>query len=165
MAPKADFDTAVAHQYFAAHCFNACWPLIDQAERTVEQAEQLIALGHSSLWHWTQRPDCTPKNLSIAHWVLSRIYAVLGDAPMAQRYAGSCLRISMEGGVAPLFVAFAYEALARAALVQREWQTVGEYLEQADALAEQVEPGDRESLMADLNTLRDAFDIAENEPS
>jgi hypothetical protein len=166
MAPKPDFDTAAAHKYFAAHCFNACWPLIDQPARTVEQAEQLIALGHASLWHWTQRADCTPKNLSIAHWILSRIYAVLGDAPMAQRYAGSCLRISMEGGVAPLFLAFAYEALARAAMVQRDWQTVGEYLRQADEIAEQVtDPEDRKNLMADLKTVRDAFDIAESEPS
>ena len=166
MAPQADFDTAAAHKYFAATCFNACWPIIDQPTRTMEDAERLIALGYTSLWHWMQREDCTPKNLSIAHWLLSRIYAVLGDAPMAQRYGGSCLRISMEGGVAPMFLAFAYEALARAALVQRDWQTVGEYLQQADAIAEQVtDPEDRKILSADLSTIRDAFDIAESEPS
>jgi hypothetical protein len=72
----------------------------------------------------------------------------------------------MEGGVAPLYLAFAHEALARAALVQRDWQTVGEYLERADALAEQVtEPDDRKNLTDALKTVRDAFDIAENEPS
>jgi hypothetical protein len=72
----------------------------------------------------------------------------------------------MEGSVAPMFLAFAYEALARAALVQRDWQTVGEYLQQADALAEQIiDPEDRKILNADLSTIRDAFDIAESEPS
>lgn len=166
MGPSADFDTTAAHKYFAAHCFNTSWQLMGKATRTMEEAEELIALGHTSLWHWMQRPDCTPHNLSIAHWLLSRIYSVLGDAPMAQRYAGSCLRISMEGNVAPMLLGFANEALARAAMVQRDWTTVAEFLRQADELVEQVdEAGDRKVLTDDLATIRDALTAAQNEHS
>lgn len=166
MPPKADFDLAAAHKYFAAHCFNTCWQVMEQPARTVEDAERLIALGHASLWHWTQRADCTPTNLSIAHWMLSRIYAVLGDAPMAQRYAGSCLRISVQGNAEPMFLGFAHEALARAALVQRDWQTVAEYLRQADAFAAQVtDEDDRKNLTGDLDTIREALNAAQNEHS
>lgn len=166
MAPKADFDLAAAHKYFAAHSFNTCWQLMDQPTRSVEDAEQLIALGHASLWHWTQRADCAPKNLSIAHWLLSRIYAVLGDAPLAQRHAGTSMRIGVQGNVAPLFIGFAHEALARAAFVQRDWETVAEHLRQADAFAEQLtDEGDRKNLTDDLTTIRDALTAAQNEHS
>jgi hypothetical protein len=166
MEAKADFDTAAAHKYFAVHCFNACWKLLGQPTRTIEEAEQLIAMGQASLWHWTQRADCAPKNLSIAHWMLSRIYSVLGDAPMAQRYAGSCLRLSGEAGVEELFLGFAYEALARAAMIERDWQTVGEHLKTADEIAERVtDDAERKILADDLKFVRNALTAAQNEHS
>src|SRR5689334_14196119 len=115
MALTPTFDLSAAHQFFAARCFNNSWQLIDKPGRTVEEDEQLIALGQPSLWHWAQRSDCSAKNLSIAHWLLSRIYAVVGDVVQARRYAESCLRISERGEVAPMFLGYAYEALARAA--------------------------------------------------
>ena len=154
MAMTPTFDLVAAHRYFAASCFNQTWDLIDKAERTGEECEQLIALGHASLWHWTQRADCSAKNLSIAHWLLSRIYAVVGDAVQAQRYAASCLRISESGGVAPLFLGFAYEALARAAQLARDRAGADGFLKQARELASKVEDeDDRKRLQDDLGNL------------
>ena len=37
-----DFDSAKAHQFFSAHCFNSAWELIDKPERTPEETEQMI---------------------------------------------------------------------------------------------------------------------------
>src|SRR5689334_10914444 len=144
MPPTADFDTAAAHKYFAAHCFNTSWQMMGQPARTVEEAEQLIALGHASLWHWTQRSDCGAKNLSIAHWLLSRIYALVGDVAKARRYAQSCLRISEPGEVAPMFLGYAYEALARAEQLAGDGNAAGRFLQVGSELAEKVEEeGDR----------------------
>lgn len=166
MPATATIDVAAAHKYFAPHCFNTCWKLMEQPTRTIEEAEQLIALGHASLWHWTQRSDCTPTNMSIAHWMLSRIYAVLGDAVLAQRYASSCLRFSQEPGVAPMYLGFAHEALARAAMLDRDWKLVGDYLRRADELAAQVKGDeDRKLLKTDLDAIRDVLGRAENEHS
>lgn len=166
MTQAADFDLQAAHAYFAAHCFDACWALIDKPTRSVEEAEQLIALGHASLYHWTQRADLTPENLSIAHWLLSRSYAALGDAPMAQRYGGSCLRISVEGGVRPMLIGFAFEALARAALIVRDWQVVEENLKKADEILEQLtDEVEHKRLADDLAFVRDALGAAQNEHS
>lgn len=166
MGPKADFDVPAAHKYFAAHCFNESWALMDKPTRSIEEAEQLIALGQASLWHWTQRADCTATNLSIAHWLLSRIYAVLGDATLAQRYAGSCLRESEKPGVAVLYLGFAHEALARAAMLERDWKVVSDYLQKADELAAAVpDEGERKLLKDDLDTIRDMLGAAENEHS
>src|ERR1700687_1872237 len=66
---------AEAHRFFSAHCFNRAWDLIRKSNRTTIECEQMLQLSQASLWHWTQRSDCTPKNLSIGNWQLSRIYA------------------------------------------------------------------------------------------
>lgn len=128
MPAPPTFDLARAHEYFAAHCFNAAWPLIEKPDRSADDAEALVALGHASLWHWTQRPDCSDKNLSVGHWLLSRIYAVIGDAAGAQRYAYSCLRFSEREGVAPFYLGYAYEALARSAETARRPRSSSEEL-------------------------------------
>ena len=64
--------------------------------------------------HWTQRPDCTSTNLSIGYWQTARIYALLGQAENARRYAQMCFEVSQQPGVKPFFLAYAYEALAQA---------------------------------------------------
>jgi hypothetical protein len=33
---KIPFDAAAAHKYFAAHCFNSAWDLIEKKNRTAE---------------------------------------------------------------------------------------------------------------------------------
>ena len=155
MAKLPDFDVVAAHKYFAAHCFNSAWPLIDKAERSPDEDVQLVALGHASLWHWTQRADCTDTKLSVGHWLLSRIYSVLQDATQARRYAESCLRISQRTGVEPFYLAFAYEAVARSASVAQDWATAAGAIQEARALAERV--SDLESqkmLLNDLATIR-----------
>ena len=107
------FDTTAAHKYFAAFCFNQSWKLLEQAERSREEDERLIALGHSSLWHWLSRADCADSNVAVAYWMLGRIYATVGRPKAALRYAKLCLELA-EGarlsrfhlGCAPLVETF-----------------------------------------------------------
>ena len=113
MPLEPDFDTASAHRYFAAHCFNRCWELLDLPARSREQSLELVATGHASLWHWTKRADCAPQNLSVAHWMLARIYAVLGDAAPSRSHAETCLGLADS----PFFLGCGHEALARAAVL------------------------------------------------
>jgi hypothetical protein len=155
MTRKPDFDLVAAHRYFAAHCFNTSWQVMGQAERTPEDDERLIALGHASFWHWTQRADGTPTNLSIAHWLLSRIYCVVKLPSQAHRYAQSCLRVSEQDGSEPLYLGYAHEALARAALLIRDLGSAKAAIGRAQALADQVkELDDKKLLVTDLDELR-----------
>jgi hypothetical protein len=155
MSSPPDFDVAAAHKYFAVECFNNAWPLIDKAGRSPEEARQLVALGHASLWHWTQRADCTDTNLSIGHWLLSRIYSVLGDVTQAKRYGESCLLITQRPGVEPFYLAYAYEAIARSASLGEHWADAAAAVDQARALADLVNDiEDRQSLLNDLATIR-----------
>ena len=157
---EPDFDTASAHRYFAAHCFNRCWQLIDKPARSPEESTELVALGHASLWHWTQRSDCTPKNLSVAHWMLSRIYAVLGDASPAQEHGEACLRFAESGDSPPFYVGCAHEALARAAVVRGDRTEAEAQLTRAHSLAETIEDADdRKLLLDDLSSVRSSLDL------
>ena len=105
--------------------------------------------------HWTQRPDCTSTNLSIGYWQTARIYALLGQAENARRYAQMCFEVSQQPGVKPFFLAYAYEALARAEAAAGEKGIAYGYLTEARRLAEQVEEADdRAALLADLETVR-----------
>jgi hypothetical protein len=45
MSNNPSFDISAAHKYFAAHCFNAAWDLIDKPGRTAEDDRMMVALS------------------------------------------------------------------------------------------------------------------------
>lgn len=155
MTKKPDFDLDNAHQYFAPNCFNQAWDLIEKAERTAEEDEQMIRLSLASAWHWTQRKDCTPQNMSVAYWQTSRIYAILGQADNARRYGRLSLDAAQGDDIPLFYLGFAYEALARAELVAGNREKMGEYLQQARRAVERVSDDDeKQILLADLDTIK-----------
>lgn len=143
------FDLAAAHRFFAADCFNRAWTLIDTPNRSAEDDEQMLRLSQASMWHWTQRPDCTPRNLSIGYWQLARVYALAGRADEARRYGQLCLQHSQSE--APFYQAYAHEALARADHVAGNHDRAAQHIAEARRLAEAVaEADDRQRLLDDL---------------
>jgi len=87
--------------------------MLDKPARNPGEDEETLCVGFASYWHWTQRSDCEPGNLSISYWQLSRIYAVLDQAENARRYGERCLEVSQGEGMLPFHLGYAYEALAR----------------------------------------------------
>ncbi len=155
MAPEQNFDLQAAHRYFSVDCFNRAWELIEKPERTSEEDESMIQLSLTSAWHWSQRGDCLAGNRSVAYWQISHIYALLGQANNAQRYASLCLDFSQGEGTLPYHQAYAYEALARAEAVAGNADTMQMYLDAARQVAERM--GDLEAkqwLLNDLETIR-----------
>jgi hypothetical protein len=155
MSKKTEFDQAAAHKYYSASCFNKAWDLIDKENRTPEEEEQMIRLTHASFYHWTQRPDYSSTTASIGYWQASRIYAILGQADNAARYGQLCLDASQDEGVEPLFLGYAYEALARASAAAGNHQDMNDYLEKArQAAAEVKKADDRQALLDDLQSIQ-----------
>ena len=103
------------HKKLSADCFNRTWELLDKKNRTAEENERMTSLAHASLAHWRMREDCTDHNLGIGYWQLSRVCSVLGQGNNAERYGGQCLHVS--GKETPFYLAYAHEALTRAALL------------------------------------------------
>jgi len=146
------FDSNDAHKFFAADCFNKAWGLISKEDRTPEDDRQMILLNQASIWHWTQREDCTKRNLSIGYWQAARIHALVGDAESARKAAMISKENTSEEE--PFFLGYAYEALARAELVAGNRAEASEQLEQARVLAEKVtEAEDKKWLVTDLDEL------------
>ena len=152
MDTSPPFDPSLSHRYFSAHCFNQTWALLETPNRSAAEDEQMLLLAMASLWHWTQRPDCKPRNLAVGYWLISRVYAALGQSDNASIYAGKCLILSE--GDEPFYIASAHEASARAARLAGNTETVARHLAEARRLAALVtEADDRASLEADLASI------------
>ena len=149
---KPDFDIAAAHKYFAAHCFNQAWDLIEKEKRTPEDERMMVALNQASIYHWQQRDDCDARRLSVGYWQAARIQAILGNAAEALRCAQVCRDYS--GALAPFYLGYAHEALARAHQLAGNSRAAREHLDAALGLAANVaDKEERELLLTDLRAL------------
>jgi len=152
MENDAPFDPVPAHRHFSAACFNQAWGLLEKSGRTAPEDEQMLLLALASLWHWTQRADCKAHNLAVGNWLVSRVYAALGQAENASIYAGKCLMLSE--GDEPFYLAAAHEGAARAAQVAGDKERVARHLAEGWRLAELVTDGeDRAVLEGDLRSI------------
>ncbi len=155
MNKTPDFDLEKAHRYFSAECFNRAWDYIDKPSRTAEDDRTMLQLGLASLWHWSQRPDRTPTTLSVGTWQVARIYALLGQVDFARQYGQLCLEASKEEGVAPFYLGYAYEALARTESVAGDRAKAQEYLEMArQAAGRVIDADEKKQLLTDLERLK-----------
>lgn len=154
MEDRKSLELQKAHEYFSVECFNRAWNYIDKPVRTPEEDEEMIRLTLVSHWHWTQRSDCTPTNLSVGYWQTSRVYALLGQADNARRYGKLCLDISVSASLLPFYVAYAYEALARAEAIAGDYEQKAHYLKKARSTAEEmVDEESKKMLLDDLMTI------------
>ena len=152
MSNNSEFDAVAAHRFFSAQCFNKAWDLIDKSDRTPVENQQMIQLNQASLWHWSQREDCTSRNLSVGYWQASRIHALLGDSEDARRYAQ--LSLVNSEGEEPFYAGYAYEALARAEMVAGKADRMEEYLDEARKWAEAItDEKSRKLLVNDLDSI------------
>ena len=155
MPQSPDFDREAAHRYFSVECFNRTWDLIEKPKRTSEDNRKMVLLSLTSLWHWTQRSDCTSMNLSIGYWQVSRVYALIGQFENARMYGQLCLKASQGEGVLPFYLGYAYEALARAEMVAGNREKMADYLGQAFQVVEQVkDPEEKKMLQEGLSTIQ-----------
>lgn len=151
-ASKPTFDEAAGNRYFSVTCFNRTWDLIDKPDRTPADDEQMLLRTYASFWHWTQRPDCTPRNLSVGYWQLARVHALLNQPELSRHYGE--LSLKHAAGEAPFFIGYAHEALARAERAAGDQMRCDHHLAEARNFAKQVtDAEDRELLVKDLEAL------------
>ncbi len=148
----------IVHEAFSGGCFNKCWTLIEKADRSPEDVEDMLLLAQASLWHWKQRSDCTPMNLSVAYWQLSRVYALAENYDQARLFGNKCLEVSKDNKISPFYVGYAFEALARAEVLNKDFKAAGTCLEKAEKeLAEVTDKDEKEFLGTDIAELRNAI--------
>jgi len=145
-------EQATAHKWMAVEYFNQTWSYLDKANRSTEDDEQMLLHTFASLFHWTQRTDCTPENRSIGYWQVSRVYSVLDNGQEAVAWGKKCLATA---GESAFYLAYAHETLARGYRVANDQANFESHLQQAIEYASQVEDeNDRKVVETDLNDLR-----------
>ena len=151
--PTTDLDPET-RRLLAASLFNHVWTLLENPDRTSQQDDEMLHAAHASRFHWGEPGVGEPVHLARGEWQCSRVYAVLGMPVPALFHARKVLDICQREGIADFDLAFAYEALARAAAIAGDTSEARRWAEMARAACEQVaEEDDREIVIADLETL------------
>lgn len=154
MADTPNFDIQQAHKYFSAHCFNQTWDYMEKdGDRSAEENMAMLHTAIASLWHWCQREDVSPKNLSVGYWQVSRVYCLLKQPNNARMYGLQALKHAKE--LSAFYRGYAYETLARAEMIVNNRVIMKTYLEKAQEMLEQIEDEEEKQLLAkDLESIR-----------
>lgn len=152
MTEERTFTEAAAHRFFAAQTFNQTWTYLENPARTAADDWQMLALAQASFYHWGVVGK--PVNWGRAHWILSRVYAVLGRGAEAMAHGRQYLALVDEHSLFPFDRAYAYEAMARAAAVLGQAEEALQLAAQATEAGKAiVKDEDRELLHSDLATI------------
>ena len=135
--------------------YNSTWTLIEKADRTPAETDEMIHRAHASRWHWARVGE--PVNLARGEWLCSRVYATLGRGEPALWHARRCVEID-EAIPAEAREAWdlpaAYEAMARASFAAGDSASGGLWKAKAvEALASIEDADDRMPIEQDLATL------------
>lgn len=152
MPRKADPLSKAQHRKIGADAFNYTWSLLDRKRRTKEEDDEMLNAAHASRYHWGHAG--TALNRSIADWQISRVYAVLGRAEPALFHAQRSLEVARKARLGRFYLAYAYEALARASLVAGDRRKCARCTKEARRLGAKVrDRDDRRMLFEDLDAL------------
>jgi hypothetical protein len=148
---STEIDLAV-HRKLAVELFNFVWTFLDRKERTPEEADQMIHAAHASRYHWGIAG--TAREWSVGEWQISRVYAVLGRAEPAIHHARRALVVAQENSIGSFFVAYGYEALARAFAAAGDDGNCRRFMDSArEAGAAITDSDERKMLHDDLATI------------
>jgi len=130
------------HRTAARNCFNRAWTYLERPHRRADEDREMLHLGHAARYHWSRVG--TPTHIAVSDWQVSRIYAALGDAPMALEFARSSLELCRRHRLAE-YLPTAHEAMARAYAAAHDARAARPHLERARSLLSDpaIDPEDR----------------------
>jgi DNA-binding transcriptional MerR regulator len=143
-----------AHQRLGKDLYNHAWTLLEKADRTAGEADEMIHAAHASAFHWS-RGGGTLANAARGEWQISRVYATLGRGEPALWHAGRCVALAEAAAAAGVAddwdLAAALEGLARAQAVAGDRAASERTRARArEALAGITDPEDRQLIEQDL---------------
>jgi DNA-binding transcriptional MerR regulator len=144
------------HRRLGKELYNHTWSLIEAADRSRTQDDEMVFAAHASAFHWTQAGG-TLANAARSHWQIARVYSTLGRGEPAVWHARRCLELAeaaAEAGVADDWdVPAALEGLARAQAVAGDRAAAEATRARAlEAVKTIADPEDRQLIEQDLET-------------
>jgi len=141
------------HRKLAIDLFNRVWELLDRADRTPEEADEMVHAAHASRYHWGKVG--TPLEFERGEWQISRVYSVLERPEAALHHAKRCLEICEANGIGDFDIAFAYEALGRGHAVAGNGSKSREFGALAEKAAGAIEDeGNREYTLGEVASVK-----------
>lgn len=156
-AAAADDDLdAAAHRHLGVSLFNHVWTLLETADRTAAQTDEMIHAAHASRYHWSKAG--TTVNLGRGEWQVARVYSVLGRGEPAVWHAARCLayiEAAVTAGEADDWdLAAALEGCARAAMTAGDLAAATDWRTRARAALDAIaDPEDRRLIESDIDGL------------
>ena len=155
MGTYAEALDAETERRLGADLFNKTWTLMEKADRTQEENDEMIHCAHASAYHWMQVGS--PANRARSEWQCSRVHAITGHVEAALRHARRCLELVEQNpdDMKDWDLPGAYEAMARAHMVAGDAEEAKRYAELGRAATARIEDEDDRALIeADLATIR-----------
>jgi hypothetical protein len=153
------------HETLAKQINGEIWSLLDKPDRSEEDDERLVLAAHASYYHWLHAG--TSVHRQRGEWMLAHVHTVLGRESAARHHARRCLAFTeaFAGEMKDFDVAYAYEAMARAAALAEDVDTARRYLPLAEAQGARI--ADEEDRTIFLGDLRRGpwFDVAQERTS
>lgn len=145
---------AAAHRRLGVNLFNHVWTLLEAPRRSEDETFEMIHAAHASLWHWSRPGVGEAVNIARGEWQVSRVYAAAGRAEAAMVHGLRCLALCERHGIGDFDLAFAHEAIARAASLAGDSSLRDTHLQRARACAEAIaDAEDRDHLLAQFETI------------
>jgi hypothetical protein len=89
-------DVAAGHRWFAVEFNNRAWELVEQPDRTAEEAVEMIRAAHAAAIHW--QAVGTPVHAQRAENLLATAYLKAGHAEPALAHAQRGLSLCEQNG-------------------------------------------------------------------
>lgn len=153
MSEDNQYTLLEAHQEFAKRANHRVWDLLEQSTQTAEEDEELILAASASLYPWLQAGGAVQSQRG--HWLLSRVYVVLGRVQDTLDLALKCQSITEShlDEMEDFDLAFAQESLARAYALVGDFMQADEHPTAAEKLGQAIKDAkDQEIFLGDLNS-------------
>ena len=152
--PQPPVLDAATHRALGVGLYNHSWDLLEMEGRTPAQDDEMLETAYASAYHW--RFVGHAANAARSHWILSRVYAVLGRGEPSLHHARRCVSILDAGGegIKDWDRAAAAEAMARALAVSGDLAQAAEWKAKAIAATNAIsDEHDRAPIEGDIATL------------
>ncbi|MCA8915305.1 MAG: hypothetical protein KDB90_07825 [Planctomycetes bacterium] len=137
---------------FASGLNAVTWALLRSGSRSAADDEKMLYAAFASAYHYLETGSAAEQQR--AEWLISRVYAVLGNGRESLRHAERCnaLTLANAADMAEYDKAFALEALARANAVAGNAVEADKIRAQAEAAGKAiVDEQSRKVFMDELN--------------
>ena len=146
-------DDRIQHREWGRRTNQRVWTLLEGGMPTEDNAiREVVEAAHASLWHWTYAGG--PLERQRGEWLISHVYALLGDGPNALRYAQRCWEVTEGSSFVDFDRAYACEALARAYAVNGDAAPAAEWRARATEAGTHIaDAEDRKLFESDLASI------------